>query len=92
MTVRERREITREAQKAMKDNGMEVFQKDMILLELSYEMETINLPGCEPLRVKMYDYIMFEDKATGRQWQCFYGVGHYNPETGSLWEVLEYVA
>ena len=86
MTKALKNEIKREAQKAMKENGMKVFQKDIILLECGYGYE--NFLGTKILIV---DYVMFEDKKTGRQWQCAYGERHYNPELNTLWEVNEYV-
>lgn len=86
MTTALKTEIKREAQRAMKENGMKVFQKDIILLEAGYGYETI-----WGTKILVVDYVMFEDKKTGKQWQCAYGPKHYNSELNTLWEVNEYV-
>lgn len=83
MTNTIKTEIKRQAQKAMKENGYKVFQKNIILLECGYGYETFLY--CEILKV---DYVMFEDKKTGKQYQCYFG--HYNEKSNSLWTVEEY--
>lgn len=86
MTKKEKTMYKQAAKKAMRENGLKVFQKDMILLETGCHHE--NPYGIEFLIV---DYVMFEDARTGKQYQCFYGDAYYNPETHSFWAVVEYV-
>ena len=87
MTTTLKNEIKREAQTAMKENGLKVFQKDIILLECGYGHE--EFWGTKILKV---DYVMFEDRRTGKQWQCYYGARYYNSELDTLWCVEEYTA
>ena len=87
MTKAIKNEIKRNAQKAMKENGLKVFQKDMILLECGYAHRREY--GLDFVDV---DYVMFEDSKTGKQFQCYYGANYYNHEKNTLWYVEEYVA
>ena len=87
MTRAEKREYTRAAQTAMKENGVKVYQKDMVLLEGGHRQE-----DCWGTKVTMVDYVMFEDRATGRTWQCYWGARYYNAERDTLWAVDEYTA
>lgn len=86
MTLAEKREYKQAAQEAMKENGKKVFQKDIILLEAGSHYESVF-----GTRIKIVDYVMSEDVKSGKQYQCYYGAKHYNPETESLWEVEEYI-
>lgn len=85
MTLAMKKVCKQEAQKAMRENGIKVFQKDMVLLEAGSHSEDVF-----GIKVVVVDYVMFEDKATGKQYQCYYGSQYYNPETDSLWAVEEY--
>lgn len=78
-------ELKRAAQKAMKENGMKVFQKDVILLEAGYSYKKEY--GMDYVHV---DYVMFEDRKTGHQFQCYYGSRYYNSEKNTLWLVEKY--
>lgn len=86
MTREKKREYTRAAQRALKENGLRVFQKDMILLEGSCKFEEIFGE-----KIMVVDYVMFEDKATGKTYQCHYG-RTWNAELDTIWEVEEYAA
>lgn len=86
MTKTLKNEIKRNAQKAMKENGLKVFQKDIILLECGYSHNREY--GIDIVNV---DYVMFEDRKTGKQYQCYYGPKYYNHEKDTLWLVEEYV-
>ena len=85
MTNAEKTILKQNAREAMKENGIKVFQKDMILLECDYKYEEFY--GFKKMIV---GYVMFEDRRTGKEWQCYYG--HYNVEKDTLWSVREFIA
>lgn len=85
MTKKERTFYRQAAQKAMKENGMKVFQKDIILLETGCSYETVL-----DIKIQIVDYVMFEDNRTGKQFQCWYGAKYYNADLDTLWFVQEY--
>lgn len=87
MTKEVMREIKRQAQRGMRENGLRVYQKDMSLLECGYSEK--NVYGISMVAV---NYVMFEDAKTGKQWQCYYGAKYYNSELNTLWYVEEYIA
>lgn len=86
MTREEKREFTRAAQKAMKAYRIKVFQKDMILLEGGRKYEEVFGE-----RITIVDYVMFEDRKSGKTYQCHYG-RKWNAELDTIWEVEEYIA
>lgn len=65
------------AEKACAENGIKVAMKNMILLETGFNGVAV-------------DYVMFEDSATGNQYQCYYGAKYYNAELDTLWAVERY--
>lgn len=65
------------AKQACKENGIKVLLKNIVLLETGFD-------GL------MVDYVMFEDLATGTQYQCYWGAKYYNPELDTLWCVTVY--
>lgn len=77
MTKKEMNMYKAAAKKACKENGVKVFLKNIILLETGFNGT-------------MVDYVMFEDKATGIQYQCYYGANYYNHELDTLWLVTVY--
>lgn len=79
MTNKEAYKYKAAAKKACAENGIKVFLKNIILLETGFD-------GF------MVDYVMFEDTATGNQYQCYWGANHYNPERNTLWRVEQYTA
>ena len=78
MTKKEINMYKAAAKKACAENGIKVFLKNIVLLETGFNGQ-------------MVDYVMFEDLATGNQYQCYWGAKHYNPERDTLWEVERYV-
>ena len=66
-----------EAKKACKENGIKVLIKNMTLLET----------GMSNGRV---DYVMFEDRATGKQYQCGFNWSNYTMDHQSPWIVMRY--
>lgn len=88
MTKAEKMECKRFAKEGMKDAGLKVNLKDMILLEMSFSSTgSLRYVG----NTEMYiDYVMFEDAKTGNQYQVFYGKIYYNPKTKSLYKVNQY--
>lgn len=85
MTKKEKTIYRQAAQKAMKENGLKVFQKDIILLETGCSYETVF-----GVKVQIVNYVMFEDRKTGKQFQCWYGEKYYNADLDTLWFVQEY--
>lgn len=79
MTKKEMDMYKSAAKRACKENGIKVLIKNMVLLETGFD-------GV------MVDYVMFEDLATGKQYQCYWGAKHYNPELDTLWAVEQYIA
>lgn len=86
MTREERREYTRAAQRALRENGIKVYQKDMTLLEAGCSYE--NFCGD---KIMIVDYVMIEDRASGKTYQCRYG-RTYNAELDTIWSIEEYAA
>lgn len=86
MTNKEKNIFKKAAQEAMEQNGVKVFRKYITLLETGNTME--NIFGHD---VIIPTYIMFEDRKTGKQYQCYYGVSNYTSNHKSLWAVDEYV-
>ena len=86
MTREERREYTRAAQRALKENGIKVYQKDMTLLEAACSYD--NSFG---IKLMIVDYVMIEDRASGKTYQCYYGKT-YNAELDTIWSIEEYAA
>ena len=84
MTREEKREIMRAGQKALKENGIKVFQKNMTLLECGRKFEEFLGE-----RITIVDYVMFEDRKSGKTYQCNYGERYYNPDKCTLWSVRE---
>lgn len=80
MTKKEIAEYKRAAKEACTVYGVKVVMKNMVLLETGR-----NGSG-------MIDYVMFEDIATGKQFQCYWGAKYYNPDKDTLWRVAQYVA
>lgn len=78
MTQRQIYELYKhEAKTACKENGIKVFIKHMTLLE------TGMIDG-------FVDYVMFEDRKTGKQYQCYANWKHFTSEHPSKWIVDEY--
>lgn len=86
MTKREYAETKRAAKEAMTENGIYVPMTAMILLESGWTSDKVF-----DTEIKYCDYVMFEDKRTGTQYQCYYGPKHYNPDLDTLWAVVEYI-
>lgn len=87
MTKVEMLEYKRFAKEGCKENGIKVNIKDMILLESGSGKGRLHFVGNKELYI---DYVMFEDRKTGKQYQVYYGAKYYNEETCSLYCVEEY--
>lgn len=68
-----------EAKQACKENGIKAAMVNMELLESG-----INKNG-------YVDYVMFEDRKTGKQYQCYANWSFYTIDHPSKWIVEEYV-
>lgn len=77
MTKKEINMYKAAAKKACKENGIKVFLKNIVLLETGFDGTKVT-------------YVMFEDIATGIEYQCYYGAKYYNPELDTLWLVSVY--
>lgn len=79
--------LKQEAKRGLKENGIKVFQKDLVLLECSYSYK--ELFGS---KILVADYVMVKDRKTGRQYQVRYGAKYYNADLDTLYSVNEYIA
>lgn len=78
MTYREELALYKsEAKRACKENGIKVLIKNMTLLESG-------------LTKGIVDYVMFEDRATGKQYQCGFSWSNYTADHPTPWRVTEY--
>lgn len=67
-----------EAKKACKAEGIKVLIKNMVLLETGMTQGIV-------------DYVMFEDRATGKQYQCYMDWKYCTYDHPSKYVVMEYI-
>lgn len=72
------------AKKALKENGIKTFIKDIVLLECRFHYELLY-----GINIMIVDYVMIKDIKTDKEYQCFYGSKYYNEKTHSLYLVKE---
>lgn len=89
MTNIESIEYKRFAKEGLKENGINVNIKDMILLETGSGRGQLHFIG-NTMKELYIDYTMFEDRKSRKQYQVFYGARNYTTEHPSLFYVEEY--
>lgn len=82
MTKKEMTELKRFAKEALAANNIKMPMANMILLECGNHVESLFGD-----KITIIDYVMFEDKKTGKEYQCYWGAKHYNSELNTLYSV-----
>ena len=77
MTKKEMNIYKSAAKAACRAEGIKVLIKNMTLLETGMENGAVN-------------YVMFKDRATGKQYQCYIGWDYYTADHRSIYFVQEY--
>lgn len=82
MTRKETTELKRFAKEALAAYNIKIPMTNMIILECASHVETLFGD-----KITVIDYVMFEDKKTGIEYQCYWGAKYYNPDLDTLYYV-----
>lgn len=82
MTKKEKTELKRFAKEALAAYNIKIPMTNMIVLECSSHKEIIFND-----EITVIDYVMFEDKKTETEYQCYWGANYYNHDLDTLYSV-----